>query len=61
MEGGDEMLTCGVTEESEHKGGKVVRIIVAEEKTSVDFIEEVHPYHFLRPFLDSVQSLFVLV
>ncbi len=40
-EEGDTMLIGGVTEEGQHEGGKLVRIIVAEEETGIAFINEV--------------------
>lgn len=35
------MLIGGVAEEGEHEGGKLVRIIMAEEETGVAFFDEV--------------------
>lgn len=35
------MLIGGVAEEGQHEGGKIVRIIVAEEETGVALFDEV--------------------
>lgn len=40
-EGGDTVLIGGVAEEGEHEGGKLVRIIMAEEETGVALFDEV--------------------